>query len=735
MYHGTNRANVASIMASGFHRSDDGLLGSGVYLSSDLKKACYYPNGHPEYDKVVIKVLVDVGRVITISDMDHPRRKTWQDPKYGEVFDTAWIPPGCGLVREVDCVRDPNQIMILDIIHPQPVPPGYMDLVMDIDMDLVMDMDMDLDIDMDLDMDMDMDLHLDIDMDMDLNIVMDMDMDLDIVMDMDMDLDIVMDMDLVMDMDMDLLMVMDMDLDLDMDLVIDLDLDMDMVMVMDMDIDLDLDLDLDMDMVMDMDMDMDIDLDLDMVMDMDLNMDMVMIMVMVMVMTNMYQQQQFQWAEDNFTLPMGVGRLGLSEPVECQQYVMYHGTNRANIASILTYGFHQSKDGMPSPGIYLSSDLKKARYYPNGHPEYDKVVFRVLIDVWREKHNWGSLESPWSPPLRFKALKPLKTEHGTAVVTTPINIEINMYRAQFQWAEDDFDLPEGVSRLGLSAPIDGKKYVMYHGTTKESAEAIMRSGFHQSSGGMLGPGVYLSRDLNKASRYPIDHPEHDKVVIKVSVNVGKVIAINYQGHPRQKTWHDYGYDTAWVPPNCGMVKSGLEEDCVWDPNRVKIIMILRPTYDFDLPEGVGRLGLSAPIDGKKYVMYHGTTKESAEAIMRSGFHQSSGGMLGPGVYLSRDLNKASRYPLKHPEHDRVVIKVSVNVGKVIRINYQGHPRQKTWQDSRYGPVFDTAWVPPKCGMVPSGLEEDCVWDPNRIKILSKIKPRPAQSGYGAQGYM
>ncbi|KAM7387477.1 hypothetical protein PAMA_009882 [Pampus argenteus] len=146
----------------------------------------------------------------------------------------------------------------------------------------------------------------------------------------------------------------------------------------------------------------------------------------------------------------------------------------------------------------------------------------------------------------------------------------------YQWAEDDFTLPEGVIHLGLSAPIDGKKYVMYHGTTSTNAEAILASGFRQSKDGMLGPGVYLSRDLEKASRYPIKHPESDRVVIKVSVKVGKVIAINHQGHPCQTTWHDYGFDTAWVPPGCGMVKSGLEENCVWDPNRIRIIDTIKP---------------------------------------------------------------------------------------------------------------------------------------------------------------
>lgn len=147
---------------------------------------------------------------------------------------------------------------------------------------------------------------------------------------------------------------------------------------------------------------------------------------------------------------------------------------------------------------------------------------------------------------------------------------------QYQWAEDDFDVPDGVGRLGLSEPVSGRKYVMYHGTTSKNARAVLAKGFQQSEDGMLGRGVYLSRDLAKASRYPIDHPESDRVVIKVVVNVGKVIAINYQCHPKQKTWHDYGYDTAWVPPRCGMVKSGLEEDCVWDPKRIKIIKTINP---------------------------------------------------------------------------------------------------------------------------------------------------------------
>uniref|UniRef100_A0A0E9XWH0 PARP catalytic domain-containing protein n=1 Tax=Anguilla anguilla TaxID=7936 RepID=A0A0E9XWH0_ANGAN len=118
---------------------------------------------------------------------------------------------------------------------------------------------------------------------------------------------------------------------------------------------------------------------------------------------------------------------------------------------------------------------------------------------------------------------------------------------------------------------------MYHGTSKEAAAQIMATGFRQSNVGMFGQGVYVSRDLQKASRYPLELLEHERVVLKLKVRVGKVKKIDYQGHSMQKTWHTvHGYDTAWCPPNCGMVKSGLEEDCVWDPKRITVIKAIYP---------------------------------------------------------------------------------------------------------------------------------------------------------------
>lgn len=124
---------------------------------------------------------------------------------------------------------------------------------------------------------------------------------------------------------------------------------------------------------------------------------------------------------------------------------------------------------------------------------------------------------------------------------------------------------------GGATPQNGNVYTMYHGTSEDGARAIIAKGFKQSTDGMLGPGVYVSRDINKASKYPLDLPRHERVVLKLEVRVGRVKKIDRQGHPLQKTWHDEGYNTAWVPPNCGMVPSGQEEDCIWNPKRVKVI--------------------------------------------------------------------------------------------------------------------------------------------------------------------
>ena len=104
---------------------------------------------------------------------------------------------------------------------------------------------------------------------------------------------------------------------------------------------------------------------------------------------------------------------------------------------------------------------------------------------------------------------------------------------------------------------------MYHGTTRSNARSIKREGFRPSSSGMLGPGVYCSRDINKARQYG----GSNGVILRLEVSVGKVYVINNRSD-RNSNWQNYDYDTAWVKP--GVQDSG-EEDCVRDPGRIQVV--------------------------------------------------------------------------------------------------------------------------------------------------------------------
>ncbi|MEQ2273801.1 hypothetical protein XENORESO_009247 [Xenotaenia resolanae] len=142
---------------------------------------------------------------------------------------------------------------------------------------------------------------------------------------------------------------------------------------------------------------------------------------------------------------------------------------------------------------------------------------------------------------------------------------------------DDGACFPGVLLAPAQKPQNKGVYTMFHGTSVASARAIITGGFQQSSGGMLGKGVYVSRDMKKAANYPLRSNPNDRVILELRVRVGRVKRIDVDNHPLQFIWSTKGYNTAWVPPNCGMksVRSGLEEDCVFDPKRIKVVGIAK----------------------------------------------------------------------------------------------------------------------------------------------------------------
>ncbi|XP_078720895.1 uncharacterized protein LOC144937526 [Lampetra fluviatilis] len=415
-------------------------------------------------------------------------------------------------------------------------------------------------------------------------------------------------------------------------------------------------------------------------------------------------------------------------------YTMYHGTSEDGARAILSGGFRQSTDGMLGPGVYVSRDVYKAEAYPRNVPRKKRVVLKLQVNVGRVKKinrqnhplqkawHLEGYDTAWVPPNCGMVPSGLEEE----CVWDPDRVTvIDVVQAPpyFEYS------PLAVNEIN---PID-MIYTMYHGTDIDGARNIFARGFRRSEDGMLGPGVYVSRDINKARCYPVNCPANQRVILKVKVRVGMVKKIDSQDHPLRFTWHEHGYNTAWVPPNCGMVNSGREEDCVWNPSRVQLIGICHvresTNANMEYLSGIKKdlknkistlLRGETPKNNTVYTMYHGTSEDGARAILSGGFRQSTDGMLGPGVYVSRDVYKAEAYPRNVPRKKRVVLKLQVNVGRVKKINRQNHPLQKAWHLEGY----DTAWVPPNCGMVPSGLEEECVWDPDRVTVIDVVQAPP-----------
>lgn len=115
MYHGTTMHGADCIRRDGFEASLHGLLGKGVYLTTDKSKAGLY-------GPKLLTCSVDVGRECCIDRPDHPDRKTWP-----RSCDTKWIPAHavhrwipalqCNPAHagDVYCVRDMTRIAIINV--------------------------------------------------------------------------------------------------------------------------------------------------------------------------------------------------------------------------------------------------------------------------------------------------------------------------------------------------------------------------------------------------------------------------------------------------------------------------------------------------------------------------------------------------------------------------------------------------------------------------------------------
>ena len=112
-------------------------------------------------------------------------------------------------------------------------------------------------------------------------------------------------------------------------------------------------------------------------------------------------------------------------------------------------------------------------------------------------------------------------------------------------------------RNSLVTNSSGRTFVMYHGTTWRNWQRIKQHGFLLSnSASGLGEGVYLTRSERKAEFY---RKSKWGVIVKVRVELGKMVTISRQGHHLQKSWQMAGYDSAFAP--AGAI-GRQEENCV-----------------------------------------------------------------------------------------------------------------------------------------------------------------------------
>lgn len=108
VYHGTSKAAADAIMDSGFRPSADGMLGSGVYVTTDRSKAVAFARRHGDDGRVVVG-RAQFGKTAVVDATD-AREGKYSETSWQRSHDTAYVPRGEGVARPEHCVKDPSRI-------------------------------------------------------------------------------------------------------------------------------------------------------------------------------------------------------------------------------------------------------------------------------------------------------------------------------------------------------------------------------------------------------------------------------------------------------------------------------------------------------------------------------------------------------------------------------------------------------------------------------------------------
>ena len=108
VYHGTSKSAAESIMNHGFEPSSDGLLGRGVYVTTDRSKAVDFARKHGDDGRVLVG-RAQFGATATVDARD-ARRGHYSETSWQGSHDTAFAPRGEGVRRPEHCVQDPSRV-------------------------------------------------------------------------------------------------------------------------------------------------------------------------------------------------------------------------------------------------------------------------------------------------------------------------------------------------------------------------------------------------------------------------------------------------------------------------------------------------------------------------------------------------------------------------------------------------------------------------------------------------
>lgn len=105
--------------------------------------------------------------------------------------------------------------------------------------------------------------------------------------------------------------------------------------------------------------------------------------------------------------------------------------------------------------------------------------------------------------------------------------------------------------------------IAYHGTDPFTAKIIFQNGFKASQSGLLGRGVYVTKNRRFAKCL-------GRTVIKVNVDLGNVLV---NPPPEEwENWHEKGYDSVHMESTA--TNPNREQHCIYDPKRVTFLEII-----------------------------------------------------------------------------------------------------------------------------------------------------------------